>query len=104
MNANEVILAYIHEAIWTGGLAVLTWVILFPFRHIAKYVRTQWEEKSKLLTEVHQELTLQRTNCLTTLQAQGAEQTKAIEKVADVLTNIRYDLAEQTGYIKALKE
>lgn len=103
VNVNDVILAYVHEGVWAGGLAMLTWIVLFPFRHIAKYVRTQWEEKSKLITEVHQELTLQRTNCLFTLQEQGKDQTKALEKVADVLINIRLDLAEQTGHIKALK-
>lgn len=103
MDTNQVIVAYVHEAIWAGGLGVGTWIVLFPFRHIAKYVRGQWEEKSRLLTEVHQELTLQRTNCLNTLQEQGKEQTRTLGKVASVLEEIRVELAEQTGYLRALK-
>lgn len=101
MSTNDVILAYVHEGIWAGGLAMGTWIVLFPFRHIAKYVRGQWEVKTKMLEEVHQELTLQRTNCLTTLQEQSKEQIKTLERVVDVLGEIRVELAEQTGYLRA---
>lgn len=102
-NVNDVILAYVHEGIWAGGLAVISWIFLFPFRHAAKYIKEQWEQKSALLTNINSELILQRTNCLTTLQTQGGEQTAALKEVAKTLTDIRVELASQTGHLEALQ-
>ena len=49
----------------------------------------------KMLADIHNELTLQRTNCLVTLQAQ-------IERQIDVLEKIDDRLAEQSGYLKGV--
>jgi hypothetical protein len=49
----------------------------------------------EVLYAIREELTLQRTNCLATLQKQG-------EKQIDVLESIDKGMAEQTGYLKGV--
>lgn len=51
----------------------------------------------KLLFDIHTELTLQRTNCLTTLQGQGRKQ-------LDVLERIDGRIQEQNGYLRGYFE
>lgn len=51
----------------------------------------------KRIADIHEELTLQRTNCLNTIQAQGKEQ-------VELLGEIRNQLNEQNGYIRGLVE
>lgn len=47
----------------------------------------------QMLAAIHAELTLQRTNCLATIQAQGARHIELLEKINE-------NQIEQTGYIK----
>lgn len=50
----------------------------------------------KLLSDIHDELTVQRTNCLTTLQEQAKEQTQLLGKINDNLNVLK-------GYVEAGK-
>lgn len=73
---------------FTAGGVLMTVLSLF--------VKLGWaaiQKDRKLLADIHSELTTQRTNCLTTLQTQGARQ-------LDVLEHINENLVEQNGYIK----
>jgi hypothetical protein len=58
--------------------------------------RTIQHDRS-LLKGIHKELTLQRTNCLQTIQAQGHEQ-------VEILKTIDRNITEQSGYIKGWLE
>jgi len=76
---------------WPHGLVtgVVGW--------LGKVLFKSWQERHKLLTDIHTELVEQRTNCLGTLQAQG-------EKQIELLEGIGGDIREQTGFLKgALK-
>lgn len=91
----------IYQGILAGALSLGGWVIMFPLRTITKSIRKEWKEKSGLLQEVHTEMKLQRTNCLTTLQAQGEEQIELLEKAVSTLESIHLSQAEMAGYMKA---
>ena len=65
-----------------GGIALVTW----PFRK---------------LSAIHAELIEQRTNCLSTLQAQGEKQIELLGKVVDTLGNIHTSQAAMSGFMQA---
>lgn len=56
------------------------------------------------LAKIHEELTVQRTNCLQTLQEDGKTQIQLLEKVSDTLNGVRLDLKEQTGFLAAANQ
>lgn len=62
--------------------------------------KQEWTALTTQLKEVHEELSTQRSNCLTTLQSQGAEQIVLLGKTVEVLGGVRIDLAEQTGFLE----
>ena len=70
---------------------------MYPFRKIHK----EWSSLKEEQSAIHKELVQQRTNCLTTLQQQGATMVDLQTKTVDLLQGVRLDLAEQTGYLKA---
>ena len=76
---------------------VITGVIMWPFRK----ARKEWTALKEEQAAIHKELVHQRTNCLTTLQQQGATMVDLQTKTVDLLQGVRIDLAEQTGYLKA---
>jgi len=78
----------------TGLLGVFMW----PFRRARKEWNTLREEQRK----IHEELVLQRTNCLATLQTQGATQIELLGKSVEALGGVRLELADQTGYLRAI--
>ena len=84
---------------WVVGLILtgIFGVIMWPFRKM----RTEWKSLKDNIESTHKELVQQRTNCLTTLQSQGAEQIALLGKTVVALDGIRLDLAEQTGYLRA---
>jgi hypothetical protein len=55
-------------------------------------------------SEVKQELVLQRTNCLSTLQAQGKVHIELLEKLSTEQQQTNLLLAEQSGYLKGIME
>lgn len=77
----------------TGLLGVIMW----PFRK----ARKEWSALKVNIEATHKELVQQRTNCLTTLQEQGAEQIALLVKTVSALDGVRLDLAEQTGFLRA---
>jgi hypothetical protein len=66
-----------------GGIALVTW----PFRK---------------LSAIHAELTAQRENHLTHIEAHGKEQVDLLGKMCASLEGVRLDLKEQTGFIQAM--
>lgn len=80
-----------------AGLVIsgLLGVIVWPVRKAKK----EWITLKETLDAVHLELSTQRSNCLATLQSQGAEQIVLLGKTVEVLGGVRLDLAEQTGYL-----
>ena len=76
---------------------LITGVIMYPFRK----ARKEWTALKDEQAAIRQELVHQRTNCLTTLQQQGATMVDLQTKTVDLLQGVRLDLAEQTGYLKA---
>jgi hypothetical protein len=98
------VLAHVQEAAVGIIFSVGGWILVFPLRTFTKTVKTEWAEKTKMLESVHKELTEQRTNCLTTLQKQGTEQIKVLEKAVDLLDKIHTSQAEMSGYLRGSRE
>ncbi len=88
---EPVALKYAAGLAATGLLGVFMW----PFRK----AKSEWIALKKEQASIHAELVQQRTNCLTTLQTQGAEQITLLKTAVEVLGGVRLDLAEQTGYL-----
>lgn len=87
------VLKWIMGIVLTGLLGVFMW----PFRK----AHTEWTALKKNIEATHNELVQQRTNCLSTLQTQGATQIDLLGKTVAALDGVRFDLAEQTGYLRA---
>lgn len=77
-----------------GALTLAFW----PLRK----ARKEWAELKKETVNIHSELVQQRTNCLTTLQAQGSTQIELLGKTVSALEGVRLDLAQQIGCLQAL--
>lgn len=77
---------------------------MFPVRTLIKKANEILDSFDSKLLGIQEELSTQRTNCLTTLQNQGTEQVKLLEKVAGTLEAIHISQAEMSGYIKANHE
>ena len=88
---------YILKALVGTAIAGAGALLMYPFRKAKK----EWDELKSKIESAHTELVQQRTNCLTTLQDQGAQQIELLSKSVEILDGVRLDLAEQTGYIKA---
>lgn len=102
MPVIDLISQHARESAIGGGFSVLIWVIAFPLRTTYNKLKDEWNSKSALLVEVRAELVQQRTNCLATLQNQGSDQVKLLEKSVETLEKIHLSQAEMTGYLKAL--
>ena len=70
---------------------------MWPVRKI----KQEWKGVKESLAAVHNELGIQRNNCLATLQNQGEEQIALLSKTVAALDGVRLDLATQTGYMAA---
>ena len=79
--------------LFTGLIGVIVW----PVRKVKK----EWQDVKQSLAAVHNELSVQRNNCLTTLQSQGEVQIDLLGKTVAALDGVRLDLATQTGYMAA---
>lgn len=64
---------------------------------LAKWGWKSVQRDRRILHDIKDELVLQRTNCLTTIQEQGKEQT-------ELLKGISKELAEQTGFLRGYLE
>ena len=99
-TTDNVLLKYIHAVSWAGAVAVGGYVVMFPMRYIVNMVK----ERFKVLDDVREELETQRTNCLTTIQANGVDQLNMLERMADTLDKIHTSQSELTGYIRGSKQ
>lgn len=96
----NIIAPLIREGITSVVLGVAGWLLLFPIKALIKSIHTRWAKAVTTLDTVQNELVLQRTNCLTTLQSQGNQQIEILEKVASTLDHIRESQVEMVGYMK----
>jgi hypothetical protein len=85
-----------HEVVVTLMVTGFLGAVSYPFRQ----AKAKWEAMTAKLNDVHAELTLQRSNCLTTLQTQGDKQIECLEKVADTLGDIRLDNREMLTHLR----
>lgn len=81
----------------TALVTLLGAVAMYPFRK----VKSAYNDLKTLAQETRDELATQRTNCLQTLQNDGKTQIEILGKVADTLTDIKVELAAQTGFLQA---
>jgi DNA mismatch repair ATPase MutS len=69
---------------------------MYPIRAIKK----EWANLNKKIEAAQEELVHQRTNCLSTLQAQGEKQVTALDKIADTLSLMHLDQKETLGMLR----
>jgi hypothetical protein len=74
--------------------------LVWPFKTIKRKV----EDFTIELKAVQTELVTQRTNCLTTIQNQGAEQIKLLNRVADTLDKTHETQMSMSGFIQGMKK
>ena len=72
---------------WTCGtlLSVVSGVVVY----VAKHVYSKVVETKTQIVDISSELTLQRTNCLSTLQAQGYKQIDILERIAESVSYLK---------------
>ena len=95
------ILQVVHEAEIAGALTVGGWILMFPVRTLIDKAKVFFAGFDARLRSIEVELNTQRTNCLTTLQAQGAEQVTVLNAISQTLTDMHLDQKEMAGYIKS---
>ena len=85
---------------WVVGLVLtgLAGLFMYPFRR----ARKEWSALKAEQSKIHDELVTQRTNCLHSIQLQGATQIELLGKTVAALDGIRLDLADQTGFLRAM--
>lgn len=74
--------------------------LVWPF----KAIKRKGEELTQELKLMQAELVTQRTNCLTTLQTQGAEQITLLKRVADTLDKTHETQMSMSGFIQGMKK
>lgn len=95
------VLQAVHEAEITVALTVGGWMLMFPVRTLLDKAKKFFEGFDTRLKGIETELSTQRTNCLTTLQSQGAEQITVLKEVSKTLQDMHLDQKEMAGYIKS---
>lgn len=95
----DVIVAQVISAAWKLGIAGGVWWLTYPIKRFFKKVK-ETAEKIHLLDEVRNELTVQRTNCLATLQEQGDTQISVLKEISETLKDNGKVQAEMYGYMK----
>lgn len=88
-------IAIIQETALAVASGVVIWFVCFPFR-------TAYNSATETLTTLKNELSTQRTNCLTTIQADGKTQINLLSKMSDTLDGIHTGQTELSGYIKGV--
>lgn len=90
-GAVQSILSEIPGAVAALAVTAILGVLVFPIRIFFKAVRVEWKAATEKLASVERELQIQRTNCLTTIQSQGATQVELLGKVVDTLESMHLD-------------
>jgi hypothetical protein len=90
------LITFRHELVSTVLVTIFIGVITMPFRKVMAAYR---EMKDKM-EGISKELTEQRTNHLSHIEASNEEQVKILVKMTDILTDVRLDLRETLGRLK----
>jgi len=99
---QEIVRGYLREALLAVSLSLGGWIVLFPLRTFVKSIKDKWEGQTKFLADIQLELKEQRTNCLTTLQTQGASQVKLLEETVSALCDLHNTHSEISGFLRGL--
>lgn len=89
---------YINKALVGLAIAGIGAAIMWPIRK----ARKEWLSLKDTTQAIQNELAQQRTNCLTTLQAQGDTQISLLTKTVETLEGVRADFQAHTAYIQGL--
>ena len=89
---------FMYKVAASAVVGVIMGIVLWPFRK----ARKEWTALKTEQASIRAELVQQRTNCLATLQTQGVTQIELLGKTVAALDGVRLDLAEQTGYLRAM--
>lgn len=95
---NPVVTQILYKTVTAAVVGAIMTIVLWPFRQ----VRKEWIAFKAEQASIHAELVQQRSNCLTTLQTQGVTQIELLGKTVAALDGLHVDLAEQTGYLRAM--
>lgn len=85
-----------HEAVITVMVSAFLAAVSYPLRRVKK----EWFALTTKLNDVHNELAVQRSNCLTTLQQQGTQQIELLSKTVETLGEIRLDNREMITHLR----
>lgn len=94
--------AVVAQAISVGWKLVMAggiWWMSYPIKRFFKRI-SETIDKVHLLDEVRNELTVQRTNCLSTLSQQGTTQIEVLREISETLKENGTTQAEMYGYMK----
>ena len=89
---------FVHEGVVSLMLAAVGGILMWPYNKAKQAYRALMDT----MKATQAELTLQRQNCLDTLQRQGESQVNLLTKACDTLDGVRLDLKEQTGFLQGL--
>ena len=85
-----------HELVVTVLVSVFLAAVSYPIRRAKK----EWFALTTKINDVHNELAVQRSNCLTTLQQQGTQQIELLSKTVETLGEIRLDNREMITHLR----
>jgi len=94
--AVPVLQYYAHELVSGAILSILGAAAMYPI----KLIRKAYKEVTENLEAVQKELTVQRENCLTTLQRQGDSQIELLKEVSSTLKEIHLDQSRLLGRLE----
>jgi hypothetical protein len=97
---HNLILQAVHEAEVGVALTVGGWILMFPVRTLLDKARVFFAGFDLRLKSIETELSVQRTNCLATLQSQGAEQVVVLKEVSQTLKDMHLEQREMSGFLK----
>lgn len=103
MSAVQVFISgYVMKTVLSTFAALTIYVVLFPFRTIAKSIKERWAAQTEALVTIQTELTTQRTNCLATLQRQSKEQVDILKDIAETMKDTQIEQAKISGYLRGI--
>jgi hypothetical protein len=100
----QTVVSNLGSALYGLAATAVVGLLLFPVRTFLKNVQGEWQAVTAKLSGVEKELSVQRTNCLTTLQQQGQSQIDLLEKANNTLEAIHLSQVEMSGYLKASRD
>jgi hypothetical protein len=96
MSVPLVVHEFIHEIVVTVLIGIAGSVAMWPIKRL----RSTYVETMGKLEIIHQELTQQRTNHLSHIEASNEKQVEILSRVASTLDSMHLDQRELLGRIK----